>query len=380
MWDAAVWRAGGDPKRVVVRATSLGTVATGFLLAAGAEPASVVLIAPVLPDSVVPRFARTFYGRPAEMLAGIFAPVAELDLVGAVRGAHTRIVAISSADETLIDLEERIRLHDAVVASGGSWFEHDNGHFFVAAEAHSVLAEEERLLTSLHIPPLEARVNALVRAIPADVVRCFPKGSEERARFEELARFASARDVRLAAAAALAFQDVSEAQRIVRSPPREAAWMSVDDLALTFALDDPCGPLPFQVLECVCRRQRLDSSAFHAIRNPPNIAHEALNAGEGWGDGFVLDLPLGRSVELWNEDCDVWPLVARTDLDVADDRRRFARILLKAEGLPDRVRRAADGRWRLEYRQFEKWLSLDLDRPSYDNREWMAELEASRQR
>lgn len=58
MWQEAVRLAGGRPDRVIIRAGSLGTLIAADLLEHGAEPAGVVLFAPIRAESIVKHAAR----------------------------------------------------------------------------------------------------------------------------------------------------------------------------------------------------------------------------------------------------------------------------------------------------------------------------------
>ena len=75
MWREAVLRAGGAPGRVVVRATSLGTLIAADLLRGegdldGVRPAAALLFAPVDATTIVPNAARFRYGGLAGWWAG----------------------------------------------------------------------------------------------------------------------------------------------------------------------------------------------------------------------------------------------------------------------------------------------------------------------
>ncbi len=52
MWQEALRRTGGEPGRVLLRATSLGTVPAAELLESGAEPRGVVLVAPIRTSTI----------------------------------------------------------------------------------------------------------------------------------------------------------------------------------------------------------------------------------------------------------------------------------------------------------------------------------------
>ncbi|MEL6713373.1 MAG: alpha/beta hydrolase, partial [Planctomycetota bacterium] len=131
MWAEAVRRAGGAPDRVVLRATSLGTLVAAELLATeGAgqgAPRAAVLAAPVRAASVVRNGARERHGAFAAWWAGLLhsAPnVPELENVVASERVPLLLV-LSENDGYLPPAEtERVRRaaleagHEAVVLDG----------------------------------------------------------------------------------------------------------------------------------------------------------------------------------------------------------------------------------------------------------------------
>lgn len=125
MWNAALRRVDGDPRRVVVRGASLGGLGAGVMLAAGARPRALILVAPVLDETVVRNWADAHLSSAIGWSAQPFvrAPVG-VDLCAEIdRAGCERVLALSGADDELLPSDDRARLRDAVERAGGTWVE-----------------------------------------------------------------------------------------------------------------------------------------------------------------------------------------------------------------------------------------------------------------
>ncbi|HVS11732.1 MAG TPA: alpha/beta hydrolase, partial [Planctomycetota bacterium] len=115
MWLHAVELAGGDPGRVAVRGVSLGTLAIAELVRAGARPAAVVLVAPVHPRTVAPRFARWMYGDLAGALASwVFCPATAVSIEDLPRDAGGELLVIAAEGDELVGEAEQAAMRRAV--------------------------------------------------------------------------------------------------------------------------------------------------------------------------------------------------------------------------------------------------------------------------
>ena len=115
MWDEAVRRAGSRRAAWLLRATSLGCIAAAQLLQDGARPAAVTLLAPVRPDSVVPRYAAARYGALAQWLAApLFRDVAPVDMAAALEASGARLLVLAAPRDELCPEPDQRPLRAAV--------------------------------------------------------------------------------------------------------------------------------------------------------------------------------------------------------------------------------------------------------------------------
>ncbi|MEM1452276.1 MAG: alpha/beta fold hydrolase [Planctomycetota bacterium] len=122
MWREAVRRAGGSPDRVVVRATSLGSLVAAHLLAqdtAGGKPAGVVLIAPIRASTVVRNAARDRRGSFAAWWAArLYGSPAIPDLDTVVASTPVPVLVVLPSEDPYLTPEEAAQLADAARAGG----------------------------------------------------------------------------------------------------------------------------------------------------------------------------------------------------------------------------------------------------------------------
>lgn len=128
MWREAVRRAGGE-ERVVLRTSSLGSLVVADLLAGGARPAGVILIAPIRASTIVANAARS---RTGAFVAGLAAaryrspaaPDLEVALAAAAPGVPV-VLVLGDDDHDLPAAERRLVVEAAAV----------HGHRVVLLEA-----------------------------------------------------------------------------------------------------------------------------------------------------------------------------------------------------------------------------------------------------
>lgn len=363
MWDEAVRRAGGDPRRVVVRATSIGTLATGTLLAHGVRPGAVVLLLPVLADTVVERFAREFHGLLGLWTAkALFRDVVDVDLVDVLRRADVPIFALSSPDETFVDADERARLRAAVESNGGTWRELPGGHLLLTCASKELFVDEARFLAGRAAPRAEERANELLGALPPDVASRFEPGTDARARLVRVMSCVHPARGATAAALALAETEPFDAWRLARHFPRPAPRRpTFDELTALCDLRDPDGDLPIDLVDELCLQlNALDRSGVLVWEwNADQIVTASNTDGGRSETTYRMPIAAGVTVSTTLSGRDVWRRMPRSER-LEDTRRRFVRVLMRVMGLAERVRRDAEGGIGLEQHAKDGWSPLDL--------------------
>jgi len=368
MWEEALRRAGGDPARVIVRGASLGTISTSLLLRDGVRPGLVVLILPVRAETVVTRFARSFYGLlPGLAASWLYAPVTDVDVVREIAGFEGPLLVIGTTGEILLSDEEQADLEAAVARAGGRWRTRPGGHLSVAAEARAGLPEELVHYASLFPPPRATpeEVARLVERLPADDAERLAPGSAERGRAAECLSYGRTADPRWLVATALSAVDPVDATRLrwalEDAAPREAPLE--ERLALA-DLSDPDGPLPIAALEA-CRSPFQSARRAAGMVWGPSTADILIGArrhGEGLRISARITYPGGIEAEIGSDFPAVWRALATSGLPEEDLQRRFARVLLKACGHADRLVVDGEGhRLRLQVCQGGAWRDARLE-------------------
>lgn len=250
IWEHAVARAGGDRSRVHVRATSIGTIATAGLLDSGARPASVVLVAPVTPESVVARGAASIYGDPLGLVAEwIFRPVANVGLADVLPLGLAPTLVIAPTDDQFLWDRERAALRIATDSGGGRWSEISGEHIGIAALANGILLGEETWWIDRADEALRERELALVLDPLDDATRArFASGTGARARLASLAPFHRLRGAKDVAAAAFACEDVALAVLTLRCIGDTHRDLAFDTTVECFSPRSFCEPLTVRQL------------------------------------------------------------------------------------------------------------------------------------
>jgi pimeloyl-ACP methyl ester carboxylesterase len=142
-WNEALRRAGGYPSRVVVRASSIGTLAAATLLERGARPAMVELIAPVRSETIAHNWLAHYRGawRAAIVSPFLRRPVA-VDLEHALANAQTRLVVFAGRRDAFLPDDERELVKRAVREARGRWIERDLDHLQLVHAGYEVVDEE----------------------------------------------------------------------------------------------------------------------------------------------------------------------------------------------------------------------------------------------
>lgn len=371
MWSEAVRLAGGDPSRVAVRATSLGTIATALLLKSGARPGAILLVAPVFPDTVVERFARDSYGFVAGWFAALaYRPVAKVDVADELKRCGAPVCVTLFEDDTWASPSQLRRLFEAVrSARWHAWQRVGGDHVGGVLFTTALTEAERRFLRS--IDTFEARaprnLDLALKELSAEAREQLEASNAARQRFDTLAaRFALVPADQLAAAA-LELEDRELAETWIgtlRHVPRRGATFEElralynhggdDSVALTVAMQG----LALIGGELVRRGLARDVTGWDAPRGIET------NVGALRRDRPVIqrvfigrDAP-GKLTTTWT----LTPLVEGTASDV-EFRRILARAALKSAGRRERLVLDESGEKHLEYLEDDLWRELDCGGP-----------------
>jgi hypothetical protein len=123
MWQEAVQRAGGAPERVVIRATSLGTLVAADLLLSETlsedQAAGALLFAPIDAATIVPNAARFRYGALAGWWAGWTHRSPDFpEVVEAVASTGPPMLIVLPAQDPYLPPEEAARVRETAAAAG----------------------------------------------------------------------------------------------------------------------------------------------------------------------------------------------------------------------------------------------------------------------
>jgi hypothetical protein len=371
MWSEAVRLAGGDPSRVAIRATSLGTIAAALLLKRGARPGAALLVAPVFPDTVVERFARDSYGLVAGWFAALaYRSVADVDVVEELTRSGAPVCVTLFKDDRWAAPAQISRLFEAVRKTPWhSWQsiggDHVGGVLFTTA-----LTESERSFLG-RIDTLDAatprNTHFAMQELTPEVRAQLEASAEARSNFQRLAeRFALVPADQLAAAA-LEHEDGELAEEWIGAlrhvPKRGATFEELRALyahggdrsdVLTYALHG----LAFFGGDLVRRGVARDATGWDEPRLiATNVAALRRDRPEVQRVLLGRGAP-GRLTATWTPT----PLVEGASSDV-EFRRILARAALKSSGRRERLVVDESGEKHLEYLDDDVWRELDCGAP-----------------
>ena len=362
LWNEAVRRAGSSD-RVVVRSHSIGTVALALLLDAGVHPAGVIALSPVDAGTVVRRFAREHHGWWASIYASVvYRPVAEVDVFEALLAFEGPILyAVADEDELLRSSElERLREDP-----NGTFVSLEGNHIWAGVFFQAAIPEEIRYLADeIGLPGLaEGGSDAAIAALPSDVRSRIEEDPVVQQRFEQLLPYARRVAPGRIVAVAAGGSDPVTGFRWLRLLRRGGGEPGFEACSSMVGLEDPAGAL--DLLEIEAHSMLLDATVPFGGSLPEGSVEAWLSThlpGLGlddelppmlwsyrWHDGggkvtFTFSRRLGE--------------YAGTSDTVRDARRRLARLLLKARGIPDRLVPDTSGAPVLEYWKDGEWLPL----------------------
>ena len=171
-WEEALRRAGGDPKRVVLRGSSFGTLAAACLLQQGMDPAAVFLVAPVRSETVVRHWAARYYPRLVAVLGTLLSPKpVKVDIVRELGRVRCPLLVYAPDDDYALPEAERVAMQRAVSQAGGRWVGTAYGHPACVIDAHHVVPAERELLANVfpEQPPVADRLRRYREATANEV-------------------------------------------------------------------------------------------------------------------------------------------------------------------------------------------------------------------
>ncbi len=373
LWDEAVRRAGGDPRRVVLRGASLGTIGAAELLRAGVEPGVLVLVAPVRPASAARRFAWHMYGAPTGLVASaVFRGISDADPITELRRVRVPALIAPSRNDFFLVGEDLDEIRSAALESGARLLVMSEEHAFASLAGHHVLRpDEEDLLRAAGLvqPDVAWRMERLMARLDPAIAARFAPGSAEHERLAAFARRQVHTPAPWLAAAALSGWDAARTEhllRTARSSPR--LWHAIDfDLLLTvFDLEDPAGPIdPREIAEWM---RELPFSVGSPEQRHLGVLDslEKVRAGldgpqDPRGAPFHIRVVPGEaSATFWSDVRPLWASIQERVAERAGAERILVRTLLKAwRHCPDRVVAGPDGAPELQVHVDGAWLPLE---------------------
>ncbi len=380
MWHEALRRVDGREDLVVLRATSIGTLAACALLERGARPGAIELVDPIRAESAVSSFAANRYGAPVGWLATLlFRPILELDVASVLERTSAPLEIISPKDDECIRKEEQAELRARVESRGGKWLVCENGHEGTAWDAHAVLEDELEFLRRAFPswPDEFARLDRAMLALDDDAANWLVRDDRARFRFAHLLVDAPRLDAN--AVAAIVRLDWSD-ERAQKFAFEEESWGRTYPPHASFEhwlaqLDerDPAGAPPELFVTVYVRHLEQNRPGVY----PPDPELDSIS------DLIEVQKELERELAGRVQRIDLFPpthggsaamlrfdglwrdLRERRGLSTVDARRLVLRMLLKGAGLPDRVVVDASG-VHLEAKECGEWKRVELDWPEPD--------------
>lgn len=392
IYDHAKSMVGGDESRLVVRGTSLGSVAAVTVLEDGARPGAVVLVAPVRASTVAKRYGyATRWDAFVWLLLPFLGEFASADLLVEVGRATSPVFVVGHPDDELLGRADFGRLRDVTTSSGGTFVEPRTMTRIHLSGIPETKQLDDHIALSVHAFNLGEDELTFLRGVfpeTPDVTHRLAVISEGESRsaitiqFELMADDVVAKPERLAPLLRSVRADVIVAASLELAEPESgASWVRSEwlapragqdpfagrefgDLRAIFDLSDPSGDLSVWAIDLV-------PSALVGWRGadgerpwPLQDVLAASDAMAGRIDGVrvfaegaapatsgmhfeVHSDGVARSVRRAPDGSTrtsaLNPRLIEGELDdgvhrsAADRRRRLLRVLLKATGHPDRV-------------------------------------------
>ena len=311
-YQEAVRLAGGEESRVLVRATSLGTIALAELLESGANPGALVVISPVDPADVAPRAARIIYGSLAScFVSAVFGSASDADLKARIDDlVETPQLLVMGEDDRFVSAKWREKMRQTSYFGPHVPCLIPGGHAQVAGLARDILMESEL--------PFLLSETPLTKAL---------SGQERRDLIAKI---------------------------ILR--PHESR--SEEDIEALLNTDDPSGGLPLDLLESLTRARRFRRRLQQVyIRENPLSTIVDQHGLHSWSRQTV-DFGNGMSFALRSDARETYEALLLRGYAGEDLERVFSRLLLKSYAIPDRLIPDERGGYQLQQRIDGEWIDF----------------------
>lgn len=389
----------GVESRLLLRGTSIGSVAVAALLADGAQPGAVIIHAPILAETVAVRFGFATRWDPLVWLVRPFlSSFSDASLVDELAKCSAPLFVSSHPNDELLNESEFRQLKKVVESGGGLFVVRKSssfsfgtvpGHIRVTLLSYKVYPEERRFLEAAFAgtPDVEARLAKVFKEGDRDAVARALNSPAIEGRLRALVARTRKVEANVLLAAAIQLADVDQA--LLWLAPSQTPWsqkegvyneLSFAELTNLFNLSDPSGELPIEAV--VYARQSMEQWGIPSARSESErwplervlVFARGLNRPEVWDQAFAdakLQEDLGTQSLRIYRDSRGWLRVSSSDLtgasrtggldpeplnealetaeelSVEDRERRLTRVLLIATGHPHTVIQR-NGAWVLE--------------------------------
>lgn len=364
----ALSKVGGDPSRLVLRGTSLGTIVISQLIDEGVRPAGAALMLPVRSASAAQRYALEFYS-PFEIAVAelLLEPISSSDPLDLMQRSPLPLLVYTPMGDPLIHREERreiLRLRDLghlqLFEPNGHdpWIElwigqqGMTGHETGCMQAHGPIGMDElNWLEQLNLlrPSVVERMREWWSQLPREIRADLERNPRAMERLRAMAGLLVRLPPEWAAAAAVCNWEPKLAAQIFRVARNGGrSWRGADWENLLYCMDlhDPEGDLPLELLE----RNLFTVRGFRGVAAVQACVDAVLTDGPASVEQCLLRDYSVKDLE--------W--IRSKVADPASVRRLYTRLLLKASRrAPDRVTARADGALVLEVRIEDQWLPFD---------------------
>lgn len=367
IWQEALRRTGGRPERIVLRGISIGSLAVAALLDEGCEPGAVVLVAPVRDETVVGNHARVFHGSLMALGAWlIFRRPVGVDLVEQLAHLSAPLLVVLPEADVLLTDEDRELIEQATRAAGGQLLRRPVGHGSVVLEGRAVLAAEDSVYAGLppERSPGEVRFQAVLAGLMTDQAAEVRGDESVRQGLLHFVRRFKVDSPGLALAlsqSALIEADLLRSACLVealrQAPPEQIEVLPPSALLALVQIDDPAGPLDPAELEWAAE---LGRDGLEQNRGPVPERLVAWAAELGLQRWSIYRRATGYGVGSLDDESLPVDAPARLRLPAPDSLRQAVRLLLKAQGIPERVTDAVNGTPELQVFHPDRWRPLSL--------------------
>ncbi|MFT5286068.1 MAG: alpha/beta superfamily hydrolase [Planctomycetota bacterium] len=374
LWGEAMRRTNNDSSRIVLRGISLGTIGVAGLLAEGAKPGAIVLLAPIAGNTAANRFAEQAYGGFVAWIASaLFEAVSDVSLPNQLAASRApRVVVAGSGDFFLTD-EERSEL--AQGAGEDAWVMPPVSHVRQTIDSHAIVKEEldllmecfpSRPLDEVEIVAWLAELAESVGPDDAPNALAFFEVESVRHRFAKLGGMARNSSPVIAAALAASNEADLDCLRYLWALNERnfLAELTFKDKVDAVALEDPAGRMDIDAI--LLSGLAWDWSGRFGgfvVQNKIRAilrSVEAALVGEEILTSYTLRLPWDETTIASNPIDVIEPL--RSSGVSEDEIVRIAiRTLLKGARITERTRHLPNGEFELEVYKKGIWQALDFD-------------------